>query len=267
MRILSLLLALAIFLFPACQNAEQATEDDADEMTDTDDSSEKMYVLTPFGASTEYADASITSMKYQNGQFVFTLGESDYKLGVQTPDAEQKMCANSDQGQHIHLIVDNEPYAAYYVPSFQHDVSNGEHYLLAFLSRSYHESLKHDAASVAQKVMVNNKSITAQEDITQPMLFYSRPKGTYTGKSQTDKVMLDFYLVNAALGTDYMVKADINGETHMIETWQPYYIEGLPMGDNTITLTLVDREGNAVDAPLNPVSRTFTLVADPMDSQ
>ena len=98
-----------------------------------------------------------------------------------------------------------------------------------------------------------------------PMLFYSRPKGTYTGKAETDKVMLDFYLVNAKLGAEYKVKAEINGEEHLIDSWQPYYIEGMPMGENTIKLTLLDAEGNAVDTPLNPVSRTFTLQEDPVE--
>ena len=51
----------------------------------------------------------------------------------------------------------------------------------------------------------------------------------------------------------------------MIDTWQPYYIEGLPMGENTITLTLVDAEGKKVDTPLNPVTRKFTLAADPAE--
>ena len=67
------------------------------------------------------------------------------------------------------------------------------------------------------------------------------------------------------LGANYQVKADINGEEHMIDTWQPYYIEGLPMGENTVTLTLVDGSGQTVDTPLNPVSRTFTLAADPAE--
>lgn len=226
---------------------------------------EMKYTLTPFAPSTEYADASITGMTYKGGKFMFTLGESDYQLGQQTPDAEQKMCANSGQGQHIHLIVDNEPYSAQYTPTFDYEVADGEHYLLAFLSRSYHESIKTDAASVIKKVTVANKAITGEEDVTGPMVFYSRPKGTYTGEKDTKKVMLDFYLANATLGSNYKVKADINGEEHMIDAWQPYYIEGLPMGDNTITLTLVDGEGRTVDTPLNPVSRTFKLEADPME--
>jgi len=80
--------------------------------------------------------------------------------------------------------------------------------------------------------------------------------------------MLDFYLVNTSISAaGNYVDATINGETHKITTWQPYYIEGLPMGENTIELTLRNSEGIVVDAPLNPVRRVFTLSADPLQSQ
>jgi hypothetical protein len=97
--------------------------------------------------------------------------------------------------------------------------------------------------------------------VSSPMIFYSRPKGMYTGEDKK-KVMLDFYLVNADMGA-YKVEADINGQKHMIDTWQPYYIEGLPDGDNTIKLTLLDSAGQVVKVPLNPVSRTFQLEKSP----
>lgn len=261
-----MLLFMSLLSLVACNNSSQTTETDTTENTPEEEVVEMKYTLTPFSGSTEYADASIEAMTYKAGTFDFTLGDSDYKLGVQTPDAGQKMCANSDKGQHIHLIVDNEPYSAQYTPSFQYDVADGDHYLLAFLSRSYHESIKTEAASVVHKITVADKTITAEEEVSDPMLFYSRPKGTYTGKANTEKVMLDFYLANANLGTEYKVKADINGEEHMIDTWQPYYIEGLPMGENTITLTLVGANDGAVATELNPVTRTFTLEADPMET-
>ena len=221
------------------------------------------YTVTPFSQSAAFPDAKIDDMAFVNGKFKFGISGDSYQLGVQTPDAGAKMCANSAQGQHIHLIVDDQPYAAKYEAEFDYEIPDGSHYLLAFLSRSYHESIKTPEASKAVKAEIKGNSIVMSEPIQQPMLFYSRPKGTYTGKAETDKVMLDFYLVNVTLGDDHKVKADINGETHMIDSWQPYYIEGLPMGENTITLTLVDKDGNAVQAPLNPVSRTFTLQEDP----
>lgn len=261
MRTLSLFALLAL-LFTACQGGSSSQ---AEGQQQEGASPATKYTLTPFTESAAYPNARIESMAFTDGRFDFKLNESDYKLGVQTPDAGAKMCANSAEGQHIHLIVDDEPYAAKYEASFDYQIPDGSHYILAFLSRSYHESIKTPGAHVAVKAVVKDNSMSEVMPEKMPMLFYSRPKGAYTGKAETEKVMLDFYLINASLGKQYKVKADINGEEHIIDTWQPYYIEGLPMGENTITLTLLDAAGNAVDAPLNPVSRTFTLQADPVE--
>ena len=257
-----------LFILGSCNNSDTSMAET--DSVDTDSSSpEEMpsmnYTLTPFSPSPSFEDAQLSNMKYEEGTFSFDVEGDEYQLGEQTPDAPQKMCANSAQGQHIHLIDDDLPYAAKYVSSFEHEVENGDHYLLAFLSRSYHESIKTDQAHIISKVVVKDGSITSSEDVTEPMIFYSRPKGTYVGKKDTEKVMLDFYLVNVDLGSDYQVKANINGEEHMIDSWQPYYLEGLPMGENTIELALLDNNGKLVDVPLNPVSRTFTLKADPVE--
>ena len=259
----ALLCCLAFFILVNCQN-EPKKEASTEMKKDTVESPVK-YKLSPFAASEAYPDAKITGMTYDAGKFNFEIEGNGYELGVQTPDAPQKMCANSGKGQHIHLIVGKAPYAAKYVSEFEHEVPDGDHSLLAFLSRSYHESIKTSGASVALNVSVKDGAITKSEVIASPTLFYSRPKGTYVGKANTDKVMLDFYVLNATLGNDYKVKAEINGEESHIIKWQPYYIEGLPMGENTITLTLLDANGNVVDSPINPVSRTFTLKADPVE--
>lgn len=262
-----LLLDLAFFGIYACsQNGgSQATEETASE-TETPAEPETQYTLTPFSASPDFPDAKIESFDYKEGKFAFNISGDSYELGVQTSDAPQKMCANSAKGQHIHLIIDNAPYAAKYVAEFDHEVADGEHYLLAFLSRSYHESIKTADAHVTKKITVEDGNLTNSEDVAEPVLHYSRPKGTYVGKANTEKVMLDFYLDNVELG-DYKVVADINGEEHTIDTWQPYYIEGLPIGDNKIKLTLVDKDGKTVDAPMNPVERTFVLKEDPVEEQ
>ncbi|MEL7121202.1 MAG: phosphopeptide-binding protein [Bacteroidota bacterium] len=264
MRTLSLFFLLILLAFGCQNNAAESTEETADEV-ETVESATDQYTITPFDPSTPYPDAKLESVAYEEGTFTF--GVADYELKAQTPDAGMKMCANSAQGQHIHLIVDNKPYLAKYDATFAEDVADGEHYMLAFLSRSYHESIKTDQAHLAKKMTVAHGSITEATDIEEPMLFYSRPKGTYVGEKNTNKVMLDFYPVNLTLGADYKVKADINGQEEIFDVWQPYYIEGLPMGENTITLTLVDGSGNAVDTPLNPVTRTFTLQADPTPAQ
>ena len=254
------LLFLAIFLF----SCKSETKNNVIDKPQTTQKSNK-YALTAFEPSQSFKDAAIEGMSYTAGKFDFEVPEGDYVLGQQTSDVVQKMCANSAKGQHIHLIVDNKPYAAKYTNEFEYDIEDGEHYLLAFLSRSYHESIKTDDAHIVKKISVENKGITNAEPVSDPMLFYSRPKGTYLGKKDTERVMLDFYTANANIGTTQKVVANINGEKHDITRWQPYYITGLPMGENTIELTLTDMEGNKVDAPLNPVSRTFTLKADPTE--
>lgn len=265
MRTLSLLFFIGI-LFVSCNNSNTSTTTETDTTEAPETPAAKKYTLTPFSNSPEFADAKIESMDYANGTFKFGVGGESYTLGEQTADAGTKMCANSAKGQHIHLIVNNGPYAAKYVDEFEHDVEDGDHYLLAFLSRSYHESIKNGTAFTAKKVSVKDKSITYGEDVSGPMLFYSRPKGTYAGKANTDKVMLDFYLANVELGEAYSIKAEINGEEHSISTWQPYYIEGLPMGKNTVKLTLLDADGFVAKVPLNPVTREFTLAADPAEN-
>ena len=224
--------------------------------------------LTDFSTSPDFPDAKI-SMDYKGGKFTFKVDSKTYQLEEQTTDAPQKMCANSKDGQHIHLIVDNGPYDALYKPEFEKEVEDGDHYILAFLSRSYHESIKTATAHTLLKASVKDKSVTNAAPVKDPMVFYSRPKAKYTGKSETDKVMLDFYLANVTLSPDgYKVKVQVNGETEFtIDNWRPYFLEGLPMGDNKIKLTLVDKDGNPVNSPLNPVERVFTLIDDPAPGQ
>lgn len=256
------LLFAALFLF-ACKSEKgnKAAMGDKKDTSSTVTSNEEGYRMSPFIPSTTYPDATLSNMSYKDGQFNFDVASDSYSLGQQTPDAKTKMCANSGKGQHIHLIVDNKPYAAKYTNSFEYDIEDGEHHILAFLSRSYHESIKTETAHLLKKVTVKDRSIVSESDVKEPMITYSRPKGTYVG-DDTKKVMLDFYLSNVELKDGYSVKAEINGDVHHVIKWQPYYIEGLPMGKNTIKLTLM-KDGKTVDTPLNPVTREFMLKADP----
>ena len=241
---------------------ENAGKLDDEEMIGANNSGD--ITITPMPATTEFAEAGISEWVYEGGKFTYET--TGYEFGQQTEDAEQLMCANSGKGQHIHLIVNNEPYIAKYEPTFDMELPDGEHHILTFLSRSYHEAIKSDAAHRAVLATVANNGFSKATDIDEPMLFYSRPKGTYTGKKETENVMLDFYPVNADLGGEYHIKATVNGsEEFDITEWQPYYLKGLPMGENTVELALMKGK-EVVDAPLNPVTRKFTLEALPAEA-
>ena len=134
---LTLIFFASVVLF-SCKSDKKTEETKQEVKVET----QNKYTLTPFTPSKTFADAEIESMAYSAGSFDFKVAEGDYSLGLQTTDAPQKMCANSGKGQHIHLIIDNAPYAAKYTNKFDYEVEDGEHYLLAFLSRSYHESTR-----------------------------------------------------------------------------------------------------------------------------
>jgi len=216
--------------------------------------------------SSEYPDAQL-SMISPDGNMAsgeathFEFSVRNYELQTQSPDAEFQMCANSGKGQHIHLILNNAPYLARYDTSFDEQLEDGAYVCLAFLSRSYHESIKNGTAHVLSTFSVGD-TIPPAFNMDAPHLFYSRPKGTYTGKD-TKKVLLDFFLVNCDLSEDgYQLKVTIDGNDFTLTKWTPYWMEGLPMGENTIRLELLDADGNTVASPFNPVERSFTLEAE-----
>lgn len=274
MKKLWILLVLAIGMW-SCNGA--GDESEATGETDTTEASEAgnraadnskaamdAYKITPFTASTSYPDAKLEYVSFENGEWTFNVSGESYELGVQTPDADQKNCANSAEGQHIHLIIDTEPYAAKYEPSFEYTMEDGGHHVLAFLSRSYHESIKTKDAHVAFFAKVQDGNLRGTGPLEDPILFYSRPKGIYSGKD-AEKIMLDYYMVNTE-GGGYTVQADINGQTFKFDEWIPRYIEGLPSGENIIRLTLLDKNGNPVNNPLNPVERKFVVNREPVEN-
>lgn len=199
----------------------------------------------------------------------FNFNVDNYTLGSQTSDAGNKLCNNSDKGQHIHFIMDNSPYAALYEP--KHTVTlakNSEHYLMAFLSRSYHESVKTPGAALVYHFTVDaSGKVQKADDPKTPMVFYSRPKGDYVGAQNTENLLLDFYLWNTAIGIDSNhVLAHIKGDgvdtTLVVTDWRAYFLHNMPMGSNTITLSLTDKASNKIDGPMTEVSRNFTLTPD-----
>tara|TARA_R110002096_G_scaffold135456_2_gene287401 strand:+ start:342129 stop:342977 length:849 start_codon:yes stop_codon:yes gene_type:complete len=225
----------------------------------------KIYPSSP---SAQFPEASLgfaEEMKSisEDGNFNFNFSVSGYELGAQSPDAETKGLANSAKGQHIHLIVDNGPYSAHYESGFEKSFEKGHHIAIAFLSRSYHESVKGANAHQVFQFTSGSEEDAADVDLSQEMLFYSRPKGSYTGKG-AEKILVDFFLKNTEIapGGNY-IKMTINGSTSvLLDNWQPYFIEGLPMGENTIKLQLLNSEGNLVDSPMNDITRTFTLAEE-----
>ncbi|MEM1246046.1 MAG: phosphopeptide-binding protein [Acidobacteriota bacterium] len=256
-----ILLALfSLLILGACQPA--ADEAPAEEPAEAAEA--PAITLTPMPASPEFETAALAltdisaGQNFEPGAVPFGFQVVDYELGAQTSDAATKGIANSGQGQHIHLILNNGPYSAHYEAPFEKELEAGHYVMLAFLSRSYHESLKNFGAAVLTDFTVGGAE-RGEVDTAAPHLFYSRPKGTYTG-ADTERLMLDFYLLNTELSPEgNKVRATIAGQEFLIDAWAPQIIEGLEMGEVEVTLELIDAEGNGIPGPFNSVTRTVTL--------
>jgi hypothetical protein len=146
----------------------------------------------------------------------------------------------TQMGNHIHVILDNQPYEAYYNlnQDFElRNVADGEHTLRVFPSRPWHESYKTEGAFYMVKFTVKNggadttkptttnsgntmanansnaapqstpegkdmqASTAGAVDAAKPLLTYSRPKGEYKG-ADAEAIMIDFWLANAKLTGD-----------------------------------------------------------------
>lgn len=265
-KISFLTFALSLFLFVGCK---QDNKKDSDEekmnavgVTDT------IVTISPLQEkSPEYSNAALTHpggdvIEVEAGKVDFDFDVENYELGVQTENAGENGLANSGKGQHIHFILNNDPYSAHYESEFSKEIPEGDHVLIAFLSRSYHESVKNENSFVVKKIRAGNPSEDKQMDVdfSAEHLFYSRPKGTYKGED-TKKVLLDFFLVNTEISEEgNKVKVTVNdGDDYLITDWVPHVIENMPIGENKIQLTLVDENLEPIPGPFNAVTRTVTL--------
>lgn len=223
--------------------------------------------VTPFSDSPRFPEAQMqlrspmANSTIASGDVTFDYVVTNFPLTKMSGGPHMDDMANSKQGQHIHNIVDNEPYTAHYESKFTKPLADGQHVVLSFLSRSYHESLKHRGAYDLRLINVGNTppAETPLLDVKAPHLFYSRPKDSYAG-ADAKRIMLDFYLVNTTLEPGgNRVRATINGTEFMLDRWLPYQMEGLPAGENTVKLELVDGSGTVLPGPYNSVTRTFTV--------
>jgi len=276
--------ALATVLFlGACANESQEStqEEETIESVQSEgktDSNEGIILekngltLTEVIGSPEFPDSKLTlkspELHSENGlgkiKFDFEINGGTYQLGSQSEDAATKSCANSPKGQHIHLIVNNEAYEAHYSDTFttSREFEAGNNVVLAFISRSYHESLKHDGAYVLTQFKTGEEEMD-EVDLTAPHLFYSRPKGNYEGEN-AKKVMLDFYLVNTIIaeGGNYVSVTIDDSTTFKITKWAPYFIEGLSMGTHTIEIQLMDNENQFIEGPFNYEKRNIYILEE-----
>ena len=261
------LLGLTVFTAATFASCNQSATKTNEVSTDTTVVAGPAISVNPVAHSKQFPGAelkiaSITAEKKGTDSALLTVkyNVKNFTLTEHTDDSNAMHMANSAEGQHIHFILDNAPYTALYKPENSVMVKLGsEHNLMSFLSRSYHESIKEPGAFVLKHFKIDdNGKVVEMEIPNEPALFYSRPKGEYSGKD-TENILLDFYLVNTKLDDGHKVQAKINDSTFVLDRWSPYEIEHAPKGELKVQLTLLDKDGKAMSGENKSITRTVTL--------
>lgn len=171
-------------------------------------------------------------------------------------------------GSHLHAFLDDRPYQAVYdtsQPLKFEKLDPGTHTLRVFASRPWHESFKNDGAYAQTTFHVFAKTNEHSPDPALPLLTYSRPQGSYGA----EPIMLDFYLTNAPLHlvaqenpkddiADWRIRCTVNGESFLLDRWQPIYLKGFQPGKNWVQLEFLDEKGNPVNNVFNNTARLVT---------
>ena len=221
----------------------------------------KVMITSPGQGSILQKDKDIyVSLKVQN-----------FQMGAQTDTERSGEIANSDKGQHVHVIIDNKPYMAFYEDGKSVDIGKldpGPHTIIAFPSRSYHESVKSPDASAVLNFYVGDSGGDFELTTDTPSIIYSRPKGGYKGKD-AKKIMLDFYLNKVQLSPDgykarYTITSKNSGDVYSITMteWKPAFIYNLPVGEYTVKLELIDKDGHPVTGGYNTTERDISVVSE-----
>jgi hypothetical protein len=289
------ILLIAVTMFLACESNPTSKTDEANSNKNTTaqpETAELTVVARPDSIkelmkARGEQDQSEPELMVESPQEGATINSSTVKVKVKVV-GDVKMGKNEDgTGNHVHVILDNQPYAAHYMwdEGFElRNVSDGEHTLRMFASRPWHESYKNEKAFKTVKFTVKDgkadetkpttddngnkmadakkavekkaegadvqESTAGKVDFTKPFITYSRPKGEYKG-SDAEAIMIDFWISNAKLkgdGGEYQVEYVINdGQAQTLEKWEPIWLKGWKEGTNTIKLTLLDKDGKPLE--------------------
>jgi hypothetical protein len=168
-------------------------------------------------------------------------------------------------GPHLHVFLDNQPYLAVYdanQPLIFKDLPPGTHTIRAFASRPWHESFKNEGAYAQTTFHIFAKTQENTPNPQLPLLTYSRPQASYGA----EPIMLDFYLTNAPLHlvaqesskdeiADWRIRCTINGDSFVLDRWQPIYLKGFRPGKNWVQLEYLDEQGNPASNAFNNTVR------------
>ncbi len=193
------------------------------------------------------------------------LQDTTVPVQLQVQDLPIFQDPNLELGPHLEVLLDNQPYTAVYdleQPLVLKDLAPGTHTLQVFAVRPWYESFKNDGAFAQTTFHIFTKTANNSPDLNLPLLTYNSPTGSYGA----EPILLDFYLTNAPLHlvaqtssedelADWRIRVTVNGESFVLDSWQPVYLKGFKSGENWVQIEFLDDQGNPVNNTFNNTVR------------
>ncbi len=240
--------------------------------------------VIPVGRSPQPEYASIRIVMPENHELktttpiIMQVKVRGFPIGIDSMLPRKNEIFNSDVGQNIHVIIDNDIYFVknsqrldqfedqgdYYEAKYQFNlpkVSPGMHSIRTFLCRSYNESLKTRGSFDADFFYYKSKEPALQGvNLDKPYLTYNEPSPDHVYK-EGSPIMLDFYIKNCELSKDgYTVMLLIDKQVvRELDSWEPYYLYGLKKGRHEIELQLIDEKDKIEPGIFNDLKKIIKV--------
>jgi hypothetical protein len=207
------------------------------------------------------------------------------KPWIETPGFEQVLGKDWVPGYKVMLKVPNQPPGSYVqfvmdgrpsepIKAFRGGIKltdlagpdglgEGEHVLSAHVCLPNRQSVKVPGGISVHRFWVGKKTEGIYES-TKPMIVLGGPYGRYSG-SEADEVLIDYYVLNAALGEKgHSVRMTLKGPglpeegtERFTREWRPWNIVSPHNGEYTLKVELLDPEGNS--PPGGTIVRSFSV--------
>jgi hypothetical protein len=207
------------------------------------------------------------------------------KPWIETPGFEQVLGKDWVPGYKVMLKVPNQPPGSYVqfvmdgrpsepIKAFRGGIKltdlagpdgldEGEHVLSAHVCLPNRQSVKVPGGISVHRFWVGKKTQGAYES-SKPMLVLGGPYGRYSG-SEADEVLIDYYVLNAALGEKgHSIRMTLKGPglpeegtERFTREWRPWNIVSPHNGEYSLKVELLDPEGNS--PPGGTIVRSFSV--------
>ncbi|MDL5054453.1 hypothetical protein QQ056_12980 [Oscillatoria laete-virens NRMC-F 0139] len=163
-------------------------------------------------------------------------------------------------GNAIMVSLDNQPprkHAVRNAPYVITGLSEGGHTVIAWLVGPDGLTVNSPHAKVSVHFYVKRKDFQNFLGSNETSVSINQPRGTYDGP-RADQVMLDFKISNAPAG--YLARYSVAGRTATVTSDAPVNLGILPAGSHTLTLEVLDAQGNPLPGSFAKAQSSFVVV-------